>query len=147
MNPGADGQNKTRGRERRQQERFECSGFAEVIVENAPFLFRGRIRDLSLTGCYIESSARLILDRGTTVELRFMLNHEELRLAARVMIIRPRAGAGFEFVDLDPELRSRLASLIHNLANSTIAAGTMAAKAAGGDATGNSSRELWGRDR
>jgi hypothetical protein len=102
--------------DRRKQERFVCSGFAEVVVEDAAFLFRGMIKDLSFTGCYIQSSARLELAPGTTVELNFNLKKEELRLPARIAIVRPGAGAGFEFFEMPSEVRSRLASLIYKIA-------------------------------
>ncbi len=60
---------------RRRHARYQCRGFAEVIVDNACFLFRGSIRDISQTGCYIESQARLALKRGTEVELLGLAAH------------------------------------------------------------------------
>jgi len=82
------------GAERRERERFPCVGFAEVILDDVAFLFRGSIRDLSLTGCYIQSAARLMLERGSNVELRFTVKNVELRLSGKIMIIRPGDGGG-----------------------------------------------------
>jgi hypothetical protein len=137
-----------KGAERRKQERFACSGFAEVVLDDIAFLFRGTIRDLSLTGCYIQSSARLMLDPGTTVELKFSVRTDELLLPARIVIIRPGAGAGFEFFEIQQEMQSRLSSLIYKLANP---AAEGAAIEGGGIAksapASSSSRDLWRQDR
>jgi PilZ domain len=63
-----------KGEERRKQERFDCDGFAEVVVDDAAFLFRGNIQNLSIGGCYIQSRARLRLDRGAEADLHFNLS-------------------------------------------------------------------------
>ena len=103
------------GRERRGNDRFACEGDAEVIAFAHNFLFRGKVRDISLTGCYIETPARLKLRRFAEVELRFTAHGEHLRLLARVMEIRLGKGAGFEFLPDDPRLDKRFAELIERL--------------------------------
>ncbi len=103
---------KSKGRERRRQERFDCNGAAEVIVDDLAFLFRGNIQNFSLGGCYIESRARLRLDRGAEVDLHFNLNGDFFNARARIMIVRPGAGAGFQFLPNDTDLQRRLAGLI-----------------------------------
>ena len=79
---------KASGKERRKQERFGCDGFAEVIVGDAEFLFRGAIQDISLSGCYIRSRARLRLHRGAEVDLHFS---SERRLLQRPGAAHDRA--------------------------------------------------------
>lgn len=106
---------KASGKERRIQERFDCDGFAEVIVDDSAFLFRGNIQNFSLGGCYIQSRAHLRLDRGAEVDLHFSLNGDFFKARARIMIVRPGAGAGFEFLSDDPELQRRLVNLIQKL--------------------------------
>jgi hypothetical protein len=141
---GASGKPASVPDERRQKERFPCTGFAEVVLEDVAFLFRGSIRDLSVTGCYIQSSARLTLERGTQVDLRFLVRNVELRLSAKIMIVRPGAGAGFEFLPMGAEMRSRLASLIQKLANPNPNEGRLPrGERAEIDADSTSSRELW----
>jgi hypothetical protein len=103
---------------RRRHARYQCRGFAEVIVDNACFLFRGSIRDLSQTGCYIKSQARLALKRGTEVELLFTVQDNQFKIPARVMIIRPGCGAGFEFFGDDVRTQNRLTILISRLSSS-----------------------------
>jgi hypothetical protein len=100
------------GSERRKQERFECDGFAEVVVDDAAFLFRGTIRDFSMTGCFIKSRARLNLAPGSEVDLRFSVDGDHFIARARLMIIRPGGGAGFEFLLGNAELQSRLLTLV-----------------------------------
>jgi hypothetical protein len=132
------------GKERRKQERFACKGFAEVVLEEVAFLFRGTIRDLSLTGCYVQSSARLMLDAGAAVELKFSVNRDELLLPARIVAIRHGSGACFEFFDIGRDMQGRLASLISKLANPAYDEPAFAANSATeGRAAGSEARDLW----
>ena len=101
--------------ERRRHRRFECDGHAEVVVFDSNFLFRGDVRDISLTGCYIETRAHLKLQRFAEVELRFTANGQHLNTLARVMVIRPGKGAGFEFLPGDPRLDKPFQKLIEKL--------------------------------
>ena len=111
-NSAPTGESEPESNDRRMQPRFECDGFAEVVVDNAGFLFRGKIRDFSLSGCYICSLAPLNLERGTEVELRFAVAGDYVSTAARIVVVRPGAGAGFAFLAKDPELQDKLARLI-----------------------------------
>ncbi len=138
---------KASGKERRKQERFGCDGFAEVIVGDAEFLFRGAIQDISLSGCYIRSRARLRLHRGAEVDLHFSVNGDYFNARARLIIVRPRAGAGFEFLFDDPELQLRLASLVRKLKISPPAQAVAYAGNAEGESKAGPSRELWNRTR
>lgn len=105
------------GKERRKHERSECDGFAEVVIDGASLMFRGRIRDLSPTGCYIETPARLRLDTGSAAELCFTVNDRNFKAIAEVRVIRPGVGVGFEILFLVAESRapSDLMALIQKL--------------------------------
>lgn len=105
------------GRERRKHERAACDGFAEVVIDGASLMFRGRIKDLSPTGCYIETRARLRLDVGTAAELCFTVNDRAFKAVAEVKVIRPGVGIGFEILFLVAESRepSDLLALIQKL--------------------------------
>ncbi len=129
--------------ERRKNARYGCRGFAEVIVANACFLFRGSIRDISRTGCYIESQARLALKRGTEVELLFTVQGDQFKISARVMIIRPAGGAGFEFVAGDAKTQHRLAALIEKLSVSSPGDPALPAGAPIGGLSEGRTRNLW----
>ncbi|KAA6465030.1 PilZ domain-containing protein [Acidobacteria bacterium AB60] len=92
------------GAERRRHARFPCEGFAEVIAFHTQIVFRGKIRDISRSGCFVETRARLSLPRLTEVEVRFTIAGLRQSVLARVMDVRPGKGAGFEFLAADPRL-------------------------------------------
>lgn len=91
------------GKERRLHRRYVCYGFAEGIVLHPKSLFRGTIRDLSETGCFVETRGRLRVERLAWIELRFRINGNHYRTSARVMNIRPGKGLGLEFSFTDKE--------------------------------------------
>ena len=76
--------------------RYEVDAWAEVMVQNGSMLFRGRVLDLSLGGCYVETEARLRLAPGTRVEIVFRLGERVFRCEATSRMLRSR-GAGFLF--------------------------------------------------
>jgi len=75
-------------------------------------LFRGSVRDISRSGCFIQSKAHLKLARMQEVELQFSSRGLQVNSLARVMDIRPGVGAGFEFIAEDPRLEQPLLKLI-----------------------------------
>jgi len=105
--------------ERRLAGRIDCDGTAEVAVPAAGFLFRGEIRDISLSGCYIETRARLNLKRRADVELRFTLAGACFSIFARVMRVQHGKGAGFQFLLDSSKVESRLRDLVRRLSEST----------------------------
>lgn len=86
------------GKERRLSRRLDCEGFAEAFAIDAGYLFRGEIRDISQTGCYIMTKAALKLERLTEVDLEFMLKRRNYHARARVMVVRLGKGVGLKFV-------------------------------------------------
>jgi hypothetical protein len=105
----------TSGKDRRRHERFTFDGFAEVVSFHPELLFRGAVRDISLTGCYVETRARLNLKRFAEVEVRFSANGHQLSSLARVMDIRPGKGIGVEFLPGDSMMSKRFRDLIGEL--------------------------------
>jgi hypothetical protein len=106
------------GLERRQHPRFTVDGWAEVVLTDGTMLFRGRVLDLSVAGCYIETEARLRLAPGTQVEMVFRVNEIIFRSLATSRALRPGEGAGFLFLDVDAKMQSNLAMLITELSAS-----------------------------
>ena len=100
------------GRERRRHERYAVEGDAEVIVAGGTLLFRGSIADISLSGCFIETRARLLLVPGTPVQMIFRADRSTLRMTATVRAVRPGAGAGFLFGTMSPYMQAELEGLI-----------------------------------
>jgi len=100
--------------ERREHARYAVDAWAEVVVKDGTMLFRGRVLDVSIGGCYIETEARLRLAPGTPVEIVFRLNDGVFRCEATSRMIRTK-GAGFLFSDMDVKLQMELQRLIHEL--------------------------------
>jgi hypothetical protein len=115
-----DGEQERRGvaaevAERRQHERYAVDGMAEVLVLDGTVLFRGRVLDISVAGCYIETKARLHLASGTPVEMVFRVKDVVFRLAATSRSARPGKGAGFRFSNLSGKSLGGLEALIGEL--------------------------------
>jgi hypothetical protein len=100
--------------ERRQHPRYAVDAWAEVMVKDGTMLFRGRVLDVSVGGCYIETEAKLKLAPGTPVEMVFRLNDDVFRCDAMSRMVRTR-GAGFLFANQDAKMRRELERLIQEL--------------------------------
>ena len=103
--------------ERRQHTRYAVDSWAEVLVQDGTMLFRGRVLDVSMGGCYIETEARLRLPPGTMVEMVFRTKEVTLQCEAMCRMLRPR-GAGFLFMNLDARTERELAGFIRQLSAS-----------------------------
>jgi c-di-GMP-binding flagellar brake protein YcgR len=100
--------------ERREHTRYAVDAWAEVLVKDGTMLFRGRVLDVSVGGCYIETEAKLKLAPGTPVEMVFRLNDDVFRCDAMSRMVRTR-GAGFLFANQDAKMRRELERLIQEL--------------------------------
>jgi c-di-GMP-binding flagellar brake protein YcgR len=100
--------------ERRRHTRYAVDAWAEVMVQDGRMLFRGRVLDISVGGCYIETEARLRLAPGTPVEMVFRLNDDVFRCEATSRMVRTR-GAGFLFEGMDAKTQMELERLIREL--------------------------------
>jgi len=107
--------NESQGQEKRAHPRYGCEGHAEVFLPQGGLLFRGRILNLSLTGCYIETPL-LDLERGTQVEVYFVTNQLQFRVLGNIAALRRKRGAGIVFVNLSPRRALQIATLVSELA-------------------------------
>jgi hypothetical protein len=105
--------------ERRQHTRYAVDAWAEVMVKDGTMLFRGRVLDVSVGGCYVETEARLRLAPGTLVEMVFRVSDRVFRCDATSRMIRTK-GAGFLFSHLDARLQMELEELIRELGGSDL---------------------------
>ena len=105
------------GKERRRSRRHDCEGFAEAWVKNPESLFRGEIRDISLTGCFIRTKALLKLTRFAAVDLRFTLRNSQYHASARAMDVRPGKGVGLEFIFPDMQAPQWLQHMLDMLSD------------------------------
>lgn len=105
---------------------------AEVLVYRTRSLFRGRVRDLSESGCFVETRARLKIHSMALVELSIHICGVELRTLACARSIQPGRGAGFEFVARDPRLPGSLEALLDKIrSDPPQCSATLASEAAG----------------
>ena len=100
--------------ERREHSRYALDAWTEVMVRDGTLLFRGRVLDISLGGCYVETKARLRLAPGTSVEMIFRVESLVFRCEAASRMVRTR-GAGFLFASLGPKMQRELQALIGKL--------------------------------
>src|SRR5262245_5676981 len=87
--------------DRRRSVRICCSGFAECVSIDPNQLFRGEIRNISETGCFISLRVSVNLPPGTYVQLRFRMGRAEYSALARVVESMP-AGIRMRFIATDP---------------------------------------------
>ena len=99
----------------RSHARYVVEGDAEVLLADGSLIFRGRILDISLSGCFIATGARLRMAAGTPVEMVFRANGVMLRTTATVRALRAGVGAGFRFDRLNTRLYEELETLIWTL--------------------------------
>jgi len=100
--------------ERRQYPRYALNAWAEVMVKDGTMLFRGRVLDVSVGGCYVETEAKLKLAPGTPVEIVFRMNDDVFRYEAIIRMVRTK-GAGFRFLNQDARMQRELGKLILEL--------------------------------
>lgn len=99
---------------RQRHPRYPCEGHAEVFVPHGALLFQGRIVDLSLSGCFIESS-NLDLERGTRVEVYFVTRQMQVRVAGHIAAVRRKRGAEVAFGSLSARLNRQIGDLVLEL--------------------------------
>jgi hypothetical protein len=107
------------GREQRRHPRYPCDGYAEVFLPHGGLLFRARILDLSISGCYIET-ALVNLERGTQVEVYFVTNQLQFRVLGNVAVLRRKRGAGIAFANVSPRRVLQIATLVGELAEQQV---------------------------
>jgi hypothetical protein len=104
------------GQKHRNEPRFDCNGFAEVVNIQTHLLFRGEIQDISETGCFINTAFRLKLEHPETVDVRFTLNNVQYHLLAQVVQVKPGRGVGLEFLFDDPLVKESIKDLVQAIA-------------------------------
>ena len=100
--------------ERRKHTRYAVDAWAEVMVKDGTMLFRGRVLDVSVGGCYIETEAKLKLVPGTPVEMVFRVKDSVFRCDATSRMVRTR-GAGFLFEGMSARMQRELQGLLQEL--------------------------------
>jgi hypothetical protein len=106
---------------RRSTPRYDCEGSAEIRVAASGRLLRGRIVNLSLGGCYLETTASI--DVGTRVEIVLRVSGLAFRALGQVKSAYGSAGIGVQFTGMSSGGHTRLQELIAELEEAWFAAG------------------------
>jgi hypothetical protein len=86
-------------RDRRLTPRYICCGPAQITyLPSDGMLFRGRLRNLGLGGCYIETSS--LFPVGARTEVLLQANSLYFRAMAQVRAVREKFGMGLQFIRL-----------------------------------------------
>ena len=84
----------------------------EVLWESDSGKYESRTSDLSLGGCFIQTSGQLAVGEMITFKLR-LLTGEWIELHGVVKHERPRIGFGVKFEGLSEETQKQLAALVN----------------------------------
>ncbi len=98
---------------RRSERRYPVSGTAYVSRVGASEKEQAKVGDISLTGCYLETSRPDYV--GRRLELWIRIAHNELQALGVVRVRVPRIGMGIEFTFMSNAHRRALERLIANL--------------------------------
>lgn len=107
----------------RMDERYEVEGDAEVLVtkgEIGTTVLRGRILDISSSGCYIQTIARVPIRPGTEVQIVFSIYGTTFRLGAVSRYARAKVGIGFRFFEMPDTMRQRLYAVLADIRSKLI---------------------------
>ena len=106
----------TSDEDRRRSSRFRCGGEARIcrLPSNGIFV-PGKIRDLSLHGCCIDTPPAIAIDYGVRAEIVVRVNAASFRAVCEVRAIRSSSVAGMEFVHLSAGGKDLLADLVTDL--------------------------------
>ena len=105
-----------RAQERRQQARFLCSGRAEIQSLTTAMGARGKVANLSLSGCRLMLEAPQPFERGERVEMTFCVRQLPVRVQGVVRQVRGESRIGVEFTLLTERGKRQLRELIEELA-------------------------------
>jgi hypothetical protein len=112
--------------DRRRSPRFSCSGLAKIICLPSDGIYLpGKVRDLSLNGCGIETVSPL--EFGTRTEILVQVSDASFRAIGQVRATRGPGGIGMEFIQLSAGGRDMLAELLRELARQQAIASTLRA--------------------
>jgi hypothetical protein len=98
------------GAERRATPRYACQGSVQIHEENSEIGSWGSITDISLHGCYLETTATFPV--GTKVRLQLELGGNRVESKGEVRVTYPFLGMGIVFRDITSQNRLRLGDMV-----------------------------------
>jgi c-di-GMP-binding flagellar brake protein YcgR len=103
------------GLDRREASREEVDTTAVIFLINVVSRLRGRILDLSLSGCRIRTDERFPVGIYTRVETEFRLEGLPFRLGGVVQVIHDKHTVGIRFLDMSRRKREQVEQLIEDI--------------------------------
>jgi hypothetical protein len=100
--------------DRRSHPRYACDGYAHIFGLNGELLFRGKILNLSLSGCLIETPD-FKLERGMLVAVDVVAREIQCRVDGHIAVADREHVAGIAFRELGPRQAGPVADLIREL--------------------------------
>jgi hypothetical protein len=108
-------------RDRRRSLRHDVDTSATIFLVKVGSTLRGRIVDLSTSGCRICTDERFPVGIYTRVETEFQLEGLPFRLGGVIQAIHDRQTVGIRFLDLSERKRQQVADLIDEIAQLRVA--------------------------
>ena len=90
--------------------RYACQGSAQIHEENSEISSWGSITDISLHGCYLETTATFPV--GTKVRLQLELGGNRVESKGEVRVTYPFLGMGIVFREITSQNRLRLGDMV-----------------------------------
>ena len=103
-------------RDRRMATRQNVDDWAAILLVRVGSILRGRILDLSSSGCRIRTDAHFPLGIYTRVETEFRVQGVLFRLGGVIQAIHDSNTVGIRFLDLSERKRQRVLELIDEIA-------------------------------
>ena len=101
--------------DRRKNLRYDVDDSAAIHLVRVGSILRGRILDLSVSGCRIRTNDRFLVGIYTFVEIEFRHRGMPLRLAGVIQAIHDRNTVGIRFLDVSQRKRRQLEDLIEDI--------------------------------
>lgn len=104
-------------KDERQFPRFAVRGDAEIYVEGTKFAVRGKLTDLSRSGCFVELLPGITL--GAKVALVLLVSQRQVHVQGVVRSVLSSFGLGIEFEHFEPNDLQLLEELLAELEHGT----------------------------
>ena len=104
-------------KDRRAHPRMKCRVTIEVHTEAAGVPMFANLTDISMGGCYIETST--ILSPGSKIKLNFSMDDQSLSAEGFVNRMDPGSGAAIQFREMNREARDRMFKILEFVQKTT----------------------------
>jgi hypothetical protein len=113
--------------DRRAQARQAINAFAAIYLIHDGSILRGRILDLSLGGCRVDTEECFPVDLNERVEVGFYVSGMPFRIGGVIQGIHDRHHVGIRFLEMSERSRGRVAELMEEIGEMAISAEAAAA--------------------